>query len=99
MALQIQNIKGTFEIEGDFTSNNAEKVKDHFNHLLDHYSEVVMCLKKVNRIDKNALDILNEIYKKASRRSKILFVLGKENRLVANSLKNYQLTHIFRNDY
>ncbi len=99
MELHIQNRQGTFEVIGDFTSINAEKIKDYFNYLLDHYEEVVICLKKVKEIDKKALNALNEIYKKASKRSKILFVLGKENKIVSKAFKNNQLTHIFRNDY
>ncbi len=99
MELQIHNKQGTFEVIGNFTSKNTEKVRDHFNYLLDHYEEVVMCLKKVKEIDQNALNTMNEIYKKASRRSKILFVHGKENKAIANAFINNQLAHIFRNDY
>ncbi|WP_298545070.1 STAS domain-containing protein [uncultured Aquimarina sp.] len=99
MKLQIQNKLGTFEVKGSFTLENTKKVKDHFDHLLDQYEEVVMCLKKVNTIDKSALQVLIYLHQKACRRSKILFVLGKGNRTVVNALKKNQLTYIFRNDY
>lgn len=99
MKLLIKNTLGTFEIIGNFTATYTKEVKDHFNYLLDHYEEVIMCLHKVNAIDKNALQVLQEIYQKASRRSKVLFILGKENKTVATALKNNQLSHIFRNDY
>ncbi|MDY8134645.1 hypothetical protein [Aquimarina sp. 2201CG5-10] len=99
MKLHIENKKGTFEVIGNFTAGKANKVKDHFNYLLDHYEEVVMCLKKVKKIDKKATQILNDIYQKSCRRSKVLFILGKENQTVVNALQNNQLSHIFRNDY
>ncbi len=99
MKLYIENKSGTFEVIGNFTSNHTQQVQDQFNYLLDHYEEVVMCLNKVNRIDANALQILDKVYQKACKRSKTLFVLGKENPIVAHALKAHQLTHIFRNDY
>lgn len=99
MDLQINNVRGRMEVTGDFTSKNAAIVKDHFNYLLDHYEEVIMCLNKVKKIDKKALKVLKKIYAKSQRRSKILFVLGKDNREVFKTLKKNQLTHIFRNDY
>lgn len=99
MELQIQNRQGTFEVIGNFTSDNSEKVKDHFNYLLDHYEEVVMCLHKVKKIDQKALNVLGDIYKKASKRSKVLFILGKKNKTVTKAFNKNELTYIFRNDY
>ncbi|MBG6130192.1 MFS superfamily sulfate permease-like transporter [Aquimarina sp. EL_43] len=99
MKLQIIHTSGTFEIVGNFTLDNTELVKDHFNYLLDHYEEVVMSLKKVKKIDKKAIKVLKEIYAKANRRSKILFVLGKENNVIANAFKKNKADHIFRENY
>jgi anti-anti-sigma regulatory factor len=99
MKLQIINSSGTFEVIGNLTLNNSELVKDHFNYLLDHYEEVVMSLKKVKKIDKKAIKVLKEIYAKANRRSKILFVLGKENNVIANAFKKNKADYIFREDY
>ncbi len=99
MKLQIINTSGTFEVIGNFTLENTDLVKDHFNYLLDHYEEVVMSLKKVKQIDQKAIKVLKDIYAKANRRSKILFVLGKENNAIAKAFKNNKATHIFREDY
>jgi len=99
MNFQIHNRQGTFELNGHFNATNTEKVKEHFNYLLDHYEEVIMCLNNVNKIDRKALEVLNDIYKKSVRRSKILFVLGSKNKVVSTALKNNQLYHILRNDY
>jgi len=99
MKLQIQNTQGTFEVIGNFTSSHVEEVKNHFNYLLDHYEEVIMCLKKVKKIDLNALQVLQEIYQKAQRRSKVLFVLGQDNTAISTAFSHNQLTHIFRDDY
>jgi len=99
MKLHIENKSGTFEVIGNFTSNHTQQVKDHFDYLLDHYEEVVMCLHQVKNIDTHALQVLNYVYQKASNRSKVLFILGKGNPIVTNALKNHQLSHIFRNDY
>ena len=49
MDLEINNVRGRIEVVGNFTSGNVHKVRDHFNYLLDHYEEVVMCLKKVKK--------------------------------------------------
>ncbi|WP_103071580.1 hypothetical protein [Aquimarina sediminis] len=99
MKLQIINTLGTFEVIGNFTSENTEIVKDRFNYLLDHYEEVVMSLKKVKKIDKKAVKVLKEISAKANRRSKILFVLGKENRIIAAAFNRNKANHIFRENY
>jgi len=58
-----------------------------------------MCLAKVKKIDKNALEVLQNIYEKAQKRSKILFVLGKDNKEIFKALQSNQLTYIFRDDY
>ncbi|PKV53029.1 hypothetical protein ATE84_5162 [Aquimarina sp. MAR_2010_214] len=99
MKLQIENTLGTFEIIGNFTLDNTELVKDHFNYLLDHYEEVVISLKKVKKIDKKAMKVLKGIYAKANKRSKILFVLGKENNVIANAFKKDKADYIFRENY
>ncbi|SEL66466.1 hypothetical protein SAMN04487910_2961 [Aquimarina amphilecti] len=99
MELEINNVNGKIEVIGDFTSQNVHKVKEHFNYLLDHYEEVVMCLNKVKRIDEKALPVLKKIYTKAQRRSKVLFILGISNKIVFKFLKRNKLTHIYRNDY
>ncbi|MBW1297940.1 STAS domain-containing protein [Aquimarina litoralis] len=99
MELEINNVRGRIEVAGNFTSENVHKVKDHFNYLLDHYDEVVMCLRKVKKIDRKALKVLLLIYAKAKKRKKVLFVLGKKNEKVFKALKTNKLNHIFRNDY
>ncbi|TSE10236.1 MULTISPECIES: STAS domain-containing protein [Aquimarina] len=99
MKLQIINASGKFEIIGNFTLENTETVKDHFNYLLDHYEEVVMSLRKVKKIDQKAIKVLKDIYAKANRRSKILFVLGKENKIIINAFQKNKVSHIFREDY
>lgn len=87
MNFQISNQKDTYEIKGDFIGLNNHIAKDHFNYLLDHYQEVVMCLKKVKKLDKGAIRVLQIIHKKASRRGKVLFVLGKENKNIVSKFK------------
>ncbi|WP_299260267.1 STAS domain-containing protein [uncultured Aquimarina sp.] len=99
MKLQIINQKGTYEINGDFTGLNNHLVKDHFNYLLDHYQEVIMCLKKVKKMDKRAIRVLQIIHKKAVKRGKILFVLGKKNKNIVPTFKQTKTSYIFRNDY
>lgn len=99
MKLQIINNKGTIEVVGDFTSDNTLVVKDHFNYLLDHYEEVVMSLQKVKSIDTKAIDVLKDIYAKAHKRSKVLFVLGKQNDKIRNAFIRSGIVHVFRNDY
>jgi len=99
MALEITLQNGAYEISGDFTGINNHKVKAHFNYLLDHYQEVVLCLKKVSKIDKRGIKVLQIIHKKATKRSKTLFVLGKENEYISSLLAQTENLHIFRNDY
>ena len=99
MKLQIINTAGTFEVIGNFTLENTELVEKHFTYLLDHYEEVVMSLKKVKQIDQKAVKVLKNIYAKANRRSKVLFVLGKENNLISQAFTKNKVNHIFREDY
>ena len=99
MNFEIINNVGRYEIHGDFTGANTDIVATYFNTLLDTYYEVVICLKQVKLIDNNALEILQHITEKAKRRSKILFVLGKENSYVFQEFKKANLINIFKNDY
>ena len=99
MALEIIYRFGTFELQGNFTKENAPVVKEKFNHALDQYAEVIMCLKKVNQIDTSGIEVLKAIYKKADKRSKVLFVLGKDNQCINPVFERTQTTHLFRNDY
>lgn len=97
--LQITNRKGTYEINGNLTKENISLVKDQFNYLLDHYEEVIMCLKQVQQMDVNAITVLKTLYYKANKRGKVLFVLGKENKKIKEVFKQTQTTYLFRNDY
>jgi anti-anti-sigma regulatory factor len=99
MSLEIINNKGTFEICGEFTSENKGKVKEYFNDLLDNYYEVVMCLGKIKKIDESAVEVLKFIHHKAAKRSKVLFVLGKKNRIIKKTFKAFNISYIFKNDY
>ncbi len=99
MSLEIINNKGVFEVCGDFTSENKGKVKEYFNDLLDHYYEVVMCLENIKKIDESAIDVLKFIHKKATKRSKVLFVLGKNNTMIKRTFRIFNISYIFKNDY
>ena len=99
MSLEIINNKGVFEVSGEFTSENKEKVKEYFNYLLDNYYEVVMCLNKIEKIDESAVDVLQFIHNKAVKRSKVLFVLGRGNGIIKNAFRVFNVSHIFKNDY
>jgi anti-anti-sigma regulatory factor len=99
MSLEIINNKGVFEVCGEFTYENNRKVKEYFNDLLDNYYEVVMCLNKINKIDESAIDVLKFIYRKATKRNKVLFVLGRENKIIKKTFKVFNISYIFRNDY
>ncbi len=99
MDFQIINNKGTFEIHGELTIVQANYFKDYFNALLDQCYEIVICLNSVNRIDNSALSALQFISNKAKKRSKTLFILGKENKSINRIITNAGLNSIFRNDY
>lgn len=99
MDLEIINNKGTYEIHGSFTNSHANTIATYFNTLLDTYYEIVICLKKVKQIDESALNVMRFIAAKAKRRSKVLFVLGKENDCVRQQFKKNHLNSLFKNDY
>ncbi len=99
MNFEIINNRGIFEIHGDFTNVHANQVANYFNNLLDRYYEIVICLKQVKHIDCAALNVMQFIAAKAKRRSKVLFVLGKDNSCVNKEFRKHDLTNIFRNDY
>ena len=99
MNFEIINNKGVFEIHGHFTNAYTNQVADFFNNLLDKYYEITICLKQVRRIDSKALNVMQFIDAKAKRRSKILFVLGKENKRIKKHFEAANLINIFRNDY
>ncbi len=99
MNLQIIHTAGRFEVVGNFTLNNTELVKQQFNYLLDNYEEVVMSLRKVEKIDQNGIQVLKDIYAKANKRSKILFVFGKENNVIKKAFKKNKVNYIFRENY
>ncbi|OEK08160.1 hypothetical protein A8C32_01480 [Flavivirga aquatica] len=98
MDFKIINNKGIFEIHGDFTNIQTNQVADYFSNLLDKYYEIIICLKQVDKIDNTAIKVIRSIAAKARRRSKILFVLGKENENITKQLKKANL-NIYKNDY
>ncbi|TGV00666.1 STAS domain-containing protein [Flavivirga rizhaonensis] len=99
MNFEIINNRGVFEIHGDFTNTHTNQVATYFNNLLDKYYEVVICLNQVKRMDDKALNVMQFIAAKAKRRSKTLFVLGKENKRINEQFKTSNLNNIFKNDY
>ena len=99
MNFEIINNRGVFEIHGHFTNAYTNQVADFFNNLLDRYYEITICLKQVKRIDTKAINVMQFIAAKAKRRSKVLFVLGKENKRIKKQFEAANLTNIFRNDY
>lgn len=99
MNFEIINNKGIFEIHGDFINEHTNQVATYFNNLLDTYYEIVICLKNVKQVDETAINVMKFISGKASRRSKTLFVLGKENESISTQFKKANLNTIFRNDY
>jgi len=58
-----------------------------------------MCLDKIKKIDESAIDVLKFIYKKAAKRSKILFVLGKGNKIIKKTFKAFNISYNLKNDY
>ena len=99
MNFEIVNNRGVFEIHGDFTNAHTNQVANYFNNLLDTYYEIVICLKQVKRMDESALNVLQFIATKAKRRSKVLFILGKNNKSINKQFKAANLNNLFRNDY
>jgi len=99
MDFQIINNKGTFEIHGNLTVENTDYARAYFNTLLDTYYEIAICLKKVNKMDNSAISVLEFISNKAKKRSKTLFVLGRENKSIKKIITRAGLNSIFRNDY
>lgn len=99
MELQILYTQGVFQITGNFTGTKTQNVKTRFNTALNQYEEVILCLEKVTNIDKKAVVVLQEIYNKASKRSKVLFVLGKMNKKIVPIFTETRTSYLFRNDY
>lgn len=99
MRLEIINNNGVFELHGHFVEANTYKVANYFNTLLDRYYEIVICLKGVQKIDASALNVMQFITTKGRRRSKTVFVLGKENKNIKDKFNKANLTNIFKNDY
>lgn len=99
MNFEIINNKGVFEIHGHFTNAYTHQVADFFNNLLDKYYEITICLKQVKRIDNKALNVMQFITAKAKRRSKVLFVLGKDNKRIKSHFESANLINIFKDDY
>ncbi|MDO5969067.1 STAS domain-containing protein [Flavivirga aquimarina] len=99
MNFEIINNKGVFEIHGDFTHAHSNQVANYFNKLLDRYYEIVICLKQVTCMDETAMNVMHFISAKAKRRSKVLFVLGEDNKSINRQLNSSNLNTIFNNDY
>ena len=99
MNFEIINNKGVFEIHGHFTNTYANQAANFFNNLLDRYYEITICLKQVKRMDSKALNVMQFLAAKAKRRSKVLFVLGKNNKRIKKQFEKANLNDIFCNDY
>ena len=99
MNLQILNNQGVYEIHGEFIGAHANIVRAYFNDLLDTYYEIVICLKRVKKIDHSGLGVMQFIVNKGAKRSKTIFVLGEKNVSIVKAFKKANLVNIFKNDY
>lgn len=96
MNVQIINNQGTFEIHGDFIEAQAYIVKAYFNGLLDTYYDIAICLKQVEKIDDSGLSVMQFIVDKAAKRSKLIFVLGGENKNIIKKFQKAKLSYILK---
>lgn len=97
--LLINYNQGIFEIEGDLASENSKSLRLHFESMFKKDSKIVLSLDKLNRIDTSGVNCIVDLYKKAAKKNKVFYVIGKTNKRIAKALKETRLSYIVRNDF
>lgn len=82
MAIQIKYEAGVYEINGLLNSQNGESLKNHFEVLIENSKGIVLSLNKVMDIDRNLINIIASLQKRAWLSDKMFFIIGSENKKV-----------------
>lgn len=99
MDLQINNNhQAIYELHLNFTGKNTQMIKDHLSILIDTCEEICISLSKVERIDKEALLVMTELYEKAMEQGKILFFEGCKRMKVNTLFIKGKIHFIFKDD-
>lgn len=82
MSVQIKYDGGVYEISGSLNAQNGESLKNHFETLMNHSKGMVLSLNKVLDIDTNAVNIISDLYRKATVSDTLFYIIGRENQKV-----------------
>lgn len=99
MDSKITNNSGIFEITGSIVNENATVIKNHFEDLLDSSEELIMNLDRVNAIDATGVNVLTNLYKKAVKKNKALYIIGKENANLKEAFSVTKMDYILSRDF
>ncbi|WP_435262824.1 STAS domain-containing protein [Tenacibaculum sp. nBUS_03] len=95
--LQINYIKGKYELEGNLVLENSRSLKSYLETLLNYNSKVILSLRNIKAIDNSSIEVLFELCKKASQNNKVLKVFGKANKNITKTLNNSKLKEFIKN--
>jgi len=99
MESKITNNSGVFEITGSIINENASMIKNHFESLLDSSEELIMNLDRISNIDASGVNVLTNLYKKAVRKNKALYIIGKENEHLKEAFSVTKMDYILSRDF
>ncbi|VXB21509.1 conserved hypothetical protein [Flavobacterium sp. 9AF] len=98
MALKITNNSGIYEINGLLNAQNAESMKSYFEALIDNNKPVTLSLDKIKDIDKQAVNCLGCLYKKAMSKNQFFYIIGSENKKVRDLFREQKMFYALRRD-
>ena len=99
MQPNITNNSGIFEIDGSIVTENAMAIKKQLESALDHSDEVIVNLDKVESIDITGVNALAKLYKKAAKKNKALYLIGKENKNLEELFNATKMGFILSRDF
>ena len=97
--LQINYRQGIYEVKGKLSAQNSKSLKMHFENLLNIKSELVISLDKLQNIDTSGINTIISLYKNALRDNKILYIIGKTDEHINNSIAKSKLKYIVKSDF
>ncbi|WP_291869898.1 STAS domain-containing protein [Maribacter sp.] len=98
MAIEIKEKSGMFEIVGNISSQNMASVKNYLESIMHSSDKITLNIEKVEAMDTSGAFMLERLYKNASLKNKVISIIGRQNKKIANMMQNTKTHYILSND-
>lgn len=98
MALQIKQTHDVLEVIGALTAENASIVKHHFDSFLKKVDHIILSLDGVTTIGPSGAYTIEQLYLDFVKSNRIIHIIGRENKRIAQTMKQTKTSYILSDD-